>query len=307
MYDKLVIGEVPENELGRHEPGPEESWQESWGFSWHDPIRKAGGIHHISIWRNRGIADVWSWTALHGKVVGKYQNLKLPVPDKDFPNWSAGGQTVTTHSGRSCRLEVAYEKSKLDLNYEAHTDPIAFSYDVDGSSWGGNHYESIGRVNGTVAADGEVVPVSGFAWQDHSWGPRRWADTKSHRWIVAEFGPDFFFSAIQIIRENSPVGVPIGFVYDNGRLHKLSQVTFGSRISDDGHSPEGCDARIWTDSGHGYRIQGNVHTASPSSHNEGMFFTDGLAVFECGGRLGAGILEIQELKAPAIWHKELLG
>ena len=306
LYDKPVIFTVPEKELGRHEAGPEESWQESWGFSWHDPIRRAGGINHISIWRNRGVADVWSWTALNGKIVGKYQNLRLPLPEKDFPNWSLGGQTITTHSGRSCRIEVDYDNASADLNYEGHTEPLTFSYDVEGSTWGGNHYESIGRVNGTVTAGGEQVAVSGFAWQDHSWGPRRWADTQSHRWIVAEFGPELFLSAIQVIPEQSPVGIPIGYVYDRGSLHKVAQVSFGARVADDGHSPLGCDARIWTDTGHGYHIIGDVHTSSPSSHDEGMWFTDGLAIFECGGRLGSGIFEIQELRGPAKWHKELL-
>jgi hypothetical protein len=78
-------------------------------------------------------------------------------------------------------------------------------------------------------------------------------------------------------------------------------------MGDDGHSPAGCDARIWTQSGHGYHVTGEVHTASPSSHLEGFWFTDGLCVYECGGRMGAGILEIQELGGPAPWHRGPLG
>src|SRR5215210_3843003 len=101
----LEVRDVGPEEFGRHDPGPDahESWQESWGFSWHDPIRRAGGINHVSIWRNRGVADVWSWVALDGKVVGKYQSLNLPMPEPDFPNWSAGGQNITAEDGRHCR------------------------------------------------------------------------------------------------------------------------------------------------------------------------------------------------------------
>jgi len=307
--DNVSIREISPAEFGRHEPpaGADDSWQESWGFAWHDPVRRAGGINHISIWRNRGVADVWSWVAVNGKVVGKYQNLKLPLPEKDFPNWSLGGQTITTESGRRCRLALSYDNASAELSYQAFSEPLAFSMDVDGaSSWGKQHYESIGRVNGTVTAGGQSVQVSGFGWQDHSWGSRRWADVLSHRWLWAGFGPDLFISAIQVIGAASPQAVPIGFVYDHGKLHRVEQASFGARISDDGHSPVGCDADIWTDAGHGYHLTGRVHTASPSSHNEGFWFTDGLATFELGGRLGAGIFEVQDHKGPAPWHRELL-
>src|SRR3954449_2833885 len=105
---KVDIREITPEEYGGHEPPPDadESWQESWGFAWHDPLRRAGGINHISIWRERGYADVWSWAALGGCVVGKYPSLNLPMPDEDFPSWSLGGQTVTTESGRRARLQV---------------------------------------------------------------------------------------------------------------------------------------------------------------------------------------------------------
>ena len=35
-------------------------------------------------------------------------------------------------------------------------------------------------------------------------------------------------------------------------------------------------------------VTGENHSASESSHLKGFFFTDGLTVFDCGGRLGAG-------------------
>jgi hypothetical protein len=103
------------------------------------------------------------------------------------------------------------------------------------------------------------------------------------------------------------VGIPMGFVCENGKLYGLEKCTFGARIADDGHSPVGCDAKIRTTAGHGYHVTGDVHTSSASSHLEGFWFTDGLRTFECGGRLGAGIFEVQDLKAPAPWHRAQLG
>ena len=304
------FAEIGPDQYGAHQPDPDshESWQESWGSAWHDPHRRAGGINHISIQRLRGIADIWSWVALDGKVVGKHQHLNLPLPEADFPDWSLGGQTVTTEAGNRCRLQDVFENgTEFDVTFQGHTDPIVFAIDVEGNTWGSNHYESIGRVDGTVTVGGELTPVSGYGWQDHSWGPRHWADTLSHRWVMASFGPELFISALAIVTDAGPVGIPMGFVCENGKLHGLEKCSFGARIGDDGHSPVACDARIWTSSGHGYHVTGEVHTSSPSSHLEGFWFTDGLCTFECGGRLGAGIFEVQDLKAPAPWHRKQLG
>jgi len=306
-----VTRPIPDHMLGRHEApeGADESWQESWGFVWHDPLRAAGGIYHLSISRLRGVADVYNWVAYDGKVVGKYQNLNLAPPEQDYPDWVAGGMSITTRSARECRVVSTFEDVdvKLDLDYRAFTDPVTFSLDLGDATWGKDHYETVGRADGTVTIDGDALPVSGFAWQDHSWGPRRMADLLTHRWILAGFGPDLFMSALQIVTPAGPDLVPMGFIYDHGEVHEPVAMTYEARQADDGHTPLGCDARIWTKAGHGYHVTGTVRGASPSSQLEGFWCTDGLATFECGGRLGAGILETQELRGPAPWHRAVLG
>lgn len=301
------LRELTEDELGAHAPGPEENWQESWGFAWHDPIRKAGGLHHIHQWRNRGYADVWSWTVLNGQVVGHHQDLRLPLPEADYPNWECGGQQVITHSARSCSLRAEYPGVVSALDYVAAHDPSAHSLDVaDGNNWGKSHYESIGRVAGTVTVAGETTRVDGVAFQDHSWGPRRWADALSHRWMFASFGTSLCISATVSVTERGVQAVPWGYVYDNGEAHELDTVSFGAQMADDGHSPTGCDMELWTKSGIGYRLTGKVHTAVPTSHEEGFWMTDGLCVFECGGRLGAGFFETNELpRVPPFLHGQL--
>lgn len=78
-------------------------------------------------------------------------------------------------------------------------------------------------------------------------------------------------------------------------------------MADDGRSPVGCDARIWTADGRGYHLAGRCQVTSVTSHDDNVFFTDGLTVYECGGRLGTGIFEVSELKGPAAWHRAILG
>jgi hypothetical protein len=82
---------------------------------------------------------------------------------------------------------------------------------------------------------------------------------------------------------------------------------FNVRMANDGHSPLGCDVRVWVDNGRGYRfVCPQVDVSSPSTHLDGYFVTDGFGVFECGGRLGVGIVEVNERKAPSPQHREWL-
>src|SRR5207237_1010936 len=107
---------------------------------------------------------------------------------------------------RSYAVSAAYDDgNRSDVLYEAFTDPFAFSLDA-GADIGKDHYESMGRVTGTVTVAGAETgglhqppptqtEVAGWAYQDHSWGPRHWGMLLSHRWVWATFGPDLFCSA----------------------------------------------------------------------------------------------------------------
>jgi hypothetical protein len=285
-------------------PDADEFWQESWFLGWYDPARRAAGFHHLGLQRVRQRADVWSWIALDGAVTAKYQNLRLPLPADDLADLTLGPLHVLTKTPlRSYALSAAYEDgNRSDVVYEAFTEPFSFSL---GGDIGKDHYESIGRVTGSVTVAGSETEVSGWGYQDHSWGSRRWGMVLSHRWLWATFGPDLFCSAFSF---TTPKGrMDFGYVYDGGEFRGVTRLDTGARIADDGHSPAGCDARLWTADGRGYHITGSCELTSVTSHDEGFFVTDGMTVFECGGRLGTGIFEVNELKAPAPWHRSLLG
>jgi len=132
-------------------PDADEYWQESWYLGWYDPARRAAGFHHLGLQRVRRRADVWSWIALDGAVVGKYQNLRLPLPADDLSDLTLGPLHVLTKTPlRSCAVSAAYDNgNRSDVVYEAFTDPFAFSLDA-GADIGKDHYESMGRVTGSV-------------------------------------------------------------------------------------------------------------------------------------------------------------
>jgi hypothetical protein len=291
---------ITREDLGRHEPPDEldESWQESWALTWHDPKTRTGGWHHIGLQRPRGFADVWSWVTVDGVIVGRYDNLRHPLPDDDFPDFVLGGMSVEIKDLRSLSIEAVFDNAFAALDYAAFTDPLMWSIKPDAIAMGTSHYESFGRVEGTITTRNGEIAVIGAAWQDHSWGPRDWSQSLAHRWIMANFGPDLCISAWQVMTEGGRVLA--GFVCDEGTFHGVDRVTFGASVDDDGYTPARCDAHIWTELGQGYHLVGTVDGAGSVAHDAGYWMTDGLAVFRMGGRLGAGVFEVRErAKLPA--------
>lgn len=153
---------------------------------------------------------------------------------------------------------------------------------------------------------GGSVEVSGFAFQDHSWGPRDWGAMKAHRWACVTFGEDLFasifsFTSVRGTRD-------FGYVFDRGTFYGIVSCDFEARVGNDGLTPLGADIRVWCADDRGYRFTcPRIEVSSPSTHQEGFFVGDGFGVFECGGRLGTGILEVQELGAPLPHHRAWLG
>jgi hypothetical protein len=250
---------------------------------------------------------VWNWTVLGDRVAGHFQSLVLPLPREDLADMAVGGmhlQTVKPLTAYHLDAEYPAEQVSASVRYEAFTEPFAFGLDGEGVTIGTSHYETFGRVSGTVRAGGRDTEISGWAFQDHSWGPRDWRSLRSHRWICATFSEDLFFSVSTFVTaEGRRAG---GYVFDGG-FHGVAEVSFGTRIADDGHSPEGCDVRVWTTDGRGYHLTGTCRATAVNSHDGGWFATDGMCVFEMGGRLGTGLLEVAELTELAPWHERELG
>ena len=103
-------------------------------------------------------ADVWSWIAFDGAVVGKYQNLRLPLPADDLSDLTLGPLHVLTKTPlRSYALSAAYDNgNRSDVVYESFTDPFSFSL---GGDIGNDHYESMGRVTGSITVAGAETEV----------------------------------------------------------------------------------------------------------------------------------------------------
>lgn len=294
---------------GNHHPGPEddERWQESWFLLWIDPAQRAGGFHHLSQWRNQGICDVWSWTAFGGEVVGKYQHLALPIPEGDLNDLEVGGMTIRTREPlRSFDFTAAYPACRTSITYAAHQRHVEeYVLSPAGASIGDNHYESFGRCSGTIEVGGDTVPVSGMAFTDHSWGPREMGKLLTERSVLVSFGEDLY---AQLLTWTTPAGrTEFGYVCEDGVSHRVIELETNMVIADDGHTPLRADIHARCEGGRGYRMQAEGWVSGVTTAQDGFFITDTFSEFTCGGRVGAGLIEAMPLKAPAPWHRELLG
>lgn len=295
---KVTLLTAPGDEVHdrSHQPTADESWQESWYLTFYDPVAKVGGSYHLGLQTPRGRADVWNWTVHQGRVAGHFESLTLPLPEQDLSDLVLGGLDITTDRPlRDYSVTASYPDAPVvsDLTYEAFTDPFAFGLDGGGVQIGSSHYETFGRVTGTVREGDTETSFSTWAFQDHSWGPRSWSSLKSHRWICATFGDDLFMSVAGFVTDSGFRAS--GYVFD-GEFRAVENVTFGASVADDGYSPLGCDARIWTSCGRGYHVTGTCEVTDLNSHDDGWFAADGMTVFELGGRIGTGMFEMAECK-----------
>ena len=192
------------------------------------------------------------------------------------------------------------EGVRSDVVYEAFADPFAFSLDI-GADIGKDHYESMGRVTGTVTAGGTEAEVAAWGYQDHSWGPRSWGCSAGPPLDLGHLRAGPVLLRLHLHQPGRQA--EFGYVFDGGEFHGVTRVDTGARVADDGHSPAGCDARLWTADGRGYHITGACDVTSVGSHDDGFFVTDALTTYECGGRLGTGIFEVNELPGPTATHR----
>jgi len=60
------------------------------------------------------------------------------------------------------------------------------------------HFNQHTQVKGHIRVGEHTLPLDGFGWRDHSWGPRYWTNIYFYRLFIANFGPDRGFMLLKI-------------------------------------------------------------------------------------------------------------
>jgi hypothetical protein len=203
---------VPSDE-GRHPPGPEELWGESWYLDWAAADASYGGYVRLGLYPNLGKS--WWWIAL----VGADRPLVLVV-DHDLP--CAEGDAALAPAAGSTSVEISWSEPFGRFRVQSAAtgvelaDPAQAFHGLDGPSvpvrldleWASRadvfpysmttRYEISSWVTGTVTIGDETVAVDCAGQRDHSWGVRDWWQFPWN-WTSAHFDDGSFVHAARSI------------------------------------------------------------------------------------------------------------
>ena len=174
---------------GRHEPGPEEWFNESWYLDFVDDAGEVAGYVRLGLHPNQDVA--W-WTAAFtapGLPCVMSTDYTLPIPP-------AGAPLHVDHNGYriDCIVEEPLERFRVVANAPAVAfespegvydgsvgEPTTMSIDVTWSTDGvpyhyvlSTRYEIPSRAEGTITIGDKTFTIKARGQRDHSWANRDW-------------------------------------------------------------------------------------------------------------------------------------
>lgn len=209
----------PDDE-GAHAPGDEHDWQESLMFIWWDESAGVGGLQRVGHLPNQGRANYWnSFVTADGyRYRGDVHDIPLLPMDRRSDGLTAAGHGILPLAQGGPRLDFDDGDTELHLTWEdffpmcevwEHGSGGAVEADMAAA-----HYETSGRVRGTLRMGERQYDIDGTFHRDHSWGPRDWEHLQGHRWVIGTAGPHFAFSAAVMLGTGNLVSG--GYIIRNG-------------------------------------------------------------------------------------------
>jgi hypothetical protein len=237
---------APDDE-GRHAPGGEELWNESWYF---DAVAEDGSIGayvRIGLYPNLGVAWYTAYVTGPGRPAIAIVDLEAPPPRGDDLRTATGALEAVHRCERPLeRFAVtlegtgeAHEDHSAPLREErGRTVPVALdlAWDTDGAPYAyrmTTRYEIPCRVTGTVRIGNEELSLRGPGQRDHSWGLRDWW-SMDWMWSAARLADGAHVHAVQI-RLPAGMSFGVGYVQDgSGELHELESVDATEEVAPNG-------------------------------------------------------------------------
>lgn len=184
---------TPQDE-GRHEPGTEPLWNESWYFDFAADDGSVGGYVRLGLYPNLGVA--WYWAYLVGAAEGapllavQHHEAALPsgavLEVREEGLWSAL-HCETPHEHWTIGLEafaVGLDEPGEAYAPELRGDKVPFGLDLEWEAAGPvydypmvSRYEQSCRVSGEILVGTDTIAFDAFGQRDHSWGVRDWWGT----------------------------------------------------------------------------------------------------------------------------------
>ena len=214
---------------GAHAPDPSDPiWQESQVIIWWDDAGGVGGMQRVGTLPSQGKANYWNgiMTADGTRYVADVHDIELTDGDRHERGLISAGNSMTATSENTGEIRFKDESVELELDYE-NFYPMCevWEHGTGGrveADMAAAHFETSGRVTGSVRLGDRELDVDGTFHRDHSWGPREWEALAGHRWVVGTSGPEFSFSSAVMLGESDLVSG--GYVIRDGERFQATEV-----------------------------------------------------------------------------------
>ena len=172
---------------GRHQPGPEPLWNESWYFDFASADGTLGGYVRLGLYPNLGVAWYWGCVVGEGRPLVTVIDHEVPLPSTGLEVrseglWAAHNQeTAFEHWSLGCEAFAVGVDDPAEVYGDLRGDRVPFGLDLEWETVGGaypypgiDRYEVPCRVTGEVLVGQERIELDGPGQRDHSWGVRDW-------------------------------------------------------------------------------------------------------------------------------------
>jgi hypothetical protein len=236
----------PEQER-RHEPGPEQLWNESWYFDAVSEDERTGVYTRLGLYPNLGVAWVTAFVCGPGRRSVAIVDFAAPLP---------AGQELTVETQKLriehiCEAPLERFRVRLQASGESYADaaralrgeagePLEVAFDLEWETLGepyayrmATRYEIPCRVRGSVRVGEEELDLRALGQRDHSWGPRDWWSA-DWMWSAGHLADGTRFHGVEFrIPGAPPVGV--GYVQRrDGGVLELDSVSAEEEVATDG-------------------------------------------------------------------------
>ncbi len=236
----------PEDE-GRHTPGKEELWNESWYFDLVSDDGSHGLYTRLGLYPNLGVSWLTAFVCGPGRPTIAVVDFAAPLPAGD--DLRIAGEALTV--AHDCESPLERFRVQLGATGEAHADaadllrgepgaPVEVGFDLVWETLGepyayrvATRYEIPCRVSGTITIGGEQLTLGGVGQRDHSWGPRDWWSAE-WMWSAGHLEDGTRLHGVEFrIPGAPPLGV--GYLQRPGEeLLELDTVSARERVGEDG-------------------------------------------------------------------------
>ncbi|MGD0455830.1 MAG: phosphotransferase, partial [Solirubrobacteraceae bacterium] len=232
---------------GRHAPGPEQLWNESWYFDAISEDGRTGVYTRLGLYPNLGVSWLTAFVCGPDRATVAIVEFAAPLP---------GGDELTVdmeglHAEHVCDSPLERFRVRLQATGETHADsaallrgeagdPVPVAFDLEWQTLGEPYayrvttrYEIPCRVVGTVRIGDETIELHGVGQRDHSWGTRDWWSAE-WMWSAGHLDDGTRFHGVELRLPGAPA-IGVGYLQPpNDGLVELDSVTASEEVGPDG-------------------------------------------------------------------------